>query len=437
MKKYMMRKCALLIGILLFLKISMVFGQGIHSMPFTAPTDSTIGKPCPDVEITHIFNYPQNNAKISDFKGKILIIDFYTTHCRGCILSFPKYDSLQKEFGDKIQILLCTSEPEDAVRKLFSRIQGLKNIHLASVVSDTILRNIFKHRLVPHVVVIDKEGIVRAVTYGIDRKDIEGLLAGKEINLPVKKDMLSFDPDNPQMINDYNYYGKKDHFYFYSYIAPFTMATAPPRGIVKDSMGNIIRIQLPATLQSIYKMAYGKGDVFNNSRILLDFKDSSSFKEVNFEKGINCYTYDLILHPGWPVSKAHKFMQSQLDAFFNLRSSMQKENVKCLVLKRVSPDINKLLPKGGNGHGGRIGQIIIFKNVAWWNVVNSINWGMVPTPPPLQIVDKTNINPYQKVDIAINTDFADMEKVNQSLRKYGLVLSVESLPMDVIVLKDK
>ncbi|TAM95922.1 MAG: redoxin domain-containing protein [Chitinophagaceae bacterium] len=437
MKKSIMPQRWLLIGILIFFRLNVACSQGIHSMPFVAPTDPAIGKPCPDVELSHIINYPESQARISDFKGKILIIDFYTTHCRGCILSFPKYDSLQKEFGDKIQILLCTGEPEDAVRKLFSRIQGLKNIHLASVVSDTVLRNIFKHRLVPHVVVIDKEGIVRAVTYGINKKDIEDLLAGREINLPVKNDMLDYNPETPQMINDYNYYGRKDHFYFYTYLAPFNITTSPPRGIVKDSLGNIIRIELPATIQSIYKMAYGKGDQFNNSRIWMHFKDASSFKKVDWDKGINCYTYELILHPGWPASKAYKFMQSQLDAFFNLRSSMQKENVKCLVLKRISPDISKLLTKGGKAYGERIGKTLIFKNAAWWIIVNSINWGMVPTPPPLQIVDKTNINPYQKVDIDINTDFADMEEVNQSLRKYGLVLSVESLPMYVIVLKDR
>lgn len=423
----------LLITGLIFFNPLFSGAQGIHSLPFMPPTDPTIGKPCPDVELNSIINYPQSKASISDFRGKILIIDFYTTHCRGCILSFPKYDSLQREFGDKIQVLLCTHESQEAVRKLFNKYESLRDLHLASVVSDTVLANIFYHRTYPHVVLLDSKGIVRAVTNEVNQKDIEDLLVGDSINLPVKKDAwVTYNPEAPQLISDYQYYGQ-NHFYFYSYIAPLTIATAPAVGIEKDKQGNIRRIIVNGYIETLYKRAYGKNDNFNSSRIILDFKDSTSFKKVNLDKGINCYTYDLILNPAWQAEKAYKYMQSQLDAFFNVRSHEEIKKVKCWVIESSDSSKDKLRSKGEKAGAQMVGKILKFRNGGWWNVIRCINWDLAI--PPYQIVDKTGIDPNEKVDININTDFTDFEAVKKSLMPYGLSLSVEYLPMTVIVLK--
>ena len=64
----------------------------------------TIGQQVPDVLIKTILNYnttdgPATSAKVSDFRGKLLIIDFWATWCTSCIYKFPELDQLQDEFA--------------------------------------------------------------------------------------------------------------------------------------------------------------------------------------------------------------------------------------------------------------------------------------------------------------------------------------------------
>ncbi|MGH7238435.1 MAG: hypothetical protein ACREHG_00045, partial [Candidatus Saccharimonadales bacterium] len=349
--------------------------------------------------------------------------------------SFPKYDSLQREFGDKIQVLLCTSASATEVRNLFNRVEALRKLHLASVVSDTVLSGIFKHRTVPHVVLIDQSGLVRAVTYGVNRKDIKAVLAGRPVHLLVKRDGgPSYDSENPQIISDYQYYHRTDHFYFDSYIAPLTVPTAPGQLNEKDNEGNITRRIFQGSIQQLYRIAYGNTDEYNTTRVLLDFRKASSFRTVDQDSGTNCYTYDLIMHPGWPPAKAYGYMQRQLDDFFSVHSSEKKKRIKCFILKRV--DVTKpLFSDNEKANVQKINKVIKFKQLKWWWLMNCIN-GVLVTPP-LQIVDETGIDAGQKVTVTIDTDFNDLNVVNQSLKPYGLKMTVGYRRMDVIVLKDR
>src|SRR5215510_11038341 len=71
-----------------------------------------IGEHIPDIELRKLINYKSDKAKLSDFKGKSIILDFWTTYCSNCIFSFPKMDSLQNRFKNDLQIILIT--PQDS-----------------------------------------------------------------------------------------------------------------------------------------------------------------------------------------------------------------------------------------------------------------------------------------------------------------------------------
>src|SRR5260221_11561119 len=65
-----------------------------------------VGKPFPNFLLENVQYYTQNKVSLEDFRGKWLILDFWNEHCPSCISSFPKMDLMQKEFGEKIQIML-------------------------------------------------------------------------------------------------------------------------------------------------------------------------------------------------------------------------------------------------------------------------------------------------------------------------------------------
>lgn len=53
-------------------------------------------------------DFDGNKVDVSDFKGKVVMIDFWETWCKPCISSFPTLDKLQKEYPQKFKVLAVT-----------------------------------------------------------------------------------------------------------------------------------------------------------------------------------------------------------------------------------------------------------------------------------------------------------------------------------------
>lgn len=84
-------------------------------------------------------NYKSRTATLNDFKDKLVIFSFWSTHCGACIALFPKEDSLQQEFTNDIQIILVTYEPEDIVKSFLKKRQQKNKsaVGLPIIVEDT------------------------------------------------------------------------------------------------------------------------------------------------------------------------------------------------------------------------------------------------------------------------------------------------------------
>src|SRR5690606_8448331 len=104
------------------------------------------------------------------------------------IATFPKLESLQKEFDTEIQILLVNShDPKyDSEMKIKSTLELNRNRtgfypSLPIPIHDIILNSYFPHRSVPHQVWISSEGRVVAITRSKDvtKKNIQAFLKGK------------------------------------------------------------------------------------------------------------------------------------------------------------------------------------------------------------------------------------------------------------------
>ena len=129
-------------------------------------TPLKIGDLVPDITINNIINYKTTSAKLSDFKGKLLILDFWATWCAPCVSMIPRMDSLQKQFDSKIQFLSITSQNAAVVESFRTKLQKQKNAvySLPEVLEDKTLRGMFPHSTLPHYVWIDQRGVVREIT---------------------------------------------------------------------------------------------------------------------------------------------------------------------------------------------------------------------------------------------------------------------------------
>jgi thiol-disulfide isomerase/thioredoxin len=132
-----------------------------------------IGEKVPDIALDHMINSAGNIKKLSDYKSRLIILDFWATWCHWCIAAFPNADSLQHKFGDKMQFLLVNSiennDDEKKVKEFYKkRLATDKDFKLPSVYLEPVLSKMFPHRLLPYEVWI-KDGVVIALT---DQDDI-------------------------------------------------------------------------------------------------------------------------------------------------------------------------------------------------------------------------------------------------------------------------
>src|SRR5699024_8057259 len=108
------------------------------------------GQRCPDVTLRNIIKYDSSEANLSDFKGKLVILDFWALHCTGCSAALREMESLQKLLGKRIQIIMINKESKKVTENFFEKLGTSKTPDLPFVTGYTVLSKLCPHLLVPH-----------------------------------------------------------------------------------------------------------------------------------------------------------------------------------------------------------------------------------------------------------------------------------------------
>ncbi len=223
-----------------------------------------IGKLSPEFYLSDIKYYSEKNASSEDFRGRWLILDFWSSSCVSCIKSFPKINSLRKQFNNKIEFILIGYN-DDHIELLFEKFKKKFELQLP-VVYDTNLFKVFEIPSVPHIVWIDNNGIIKAITtsHELTTDNLQSFLTGDQLNLAVKDNKISMDEkskafyyDKPLLINGNG--GNDTKFLFRSLLTPMNikeMPFMPAENIEAARMKNMLQVTgMP--LSWLYKMAYG------------------------------------------------------------------------------------------------------------------------------------------------------------------------------------
>ncbi len=145
-----------------------------------------VGKPMPDFKLTDVHYYKKKRATLADFKGQWLIMDFWNQYCGVCLASQPRMDTLQKKFAGRVQVLLIGYtgsqyihvSNDKSIRKLYERNRIENKLSLA-IAFDSLLMHAYRIKPTPYIIVIDPDGIVRAITTRITVKSLDDLIAGR------------------------------------------------------------------------------------------------------------------------------------------------------------------------------------------------------------------------------------------------------------------
>src|SRR5258708_272471 len=413
-----------------------------------------IGDKIPEVVLESMKNYPGTKAKLSDFKGKLVILDFWSTLCAPCIAAFPKMESLQNEFGDKIQVLLVTNNSLSLVNGLCKRSPIAKKTNLPFVTGNTQLYELFPHTSEPYHVWIDENGTVKALTHGYNTtsEHIADFLRNKNIELPVRLDLVDWDDEDYRSLLQEGH-GRQWEYLQYSsilmnHIPGINISTEGP---VTDSISSkMIGLKmLNIDIKSLYQDAYS-GTIpgfltYWDDRIILEVphpesyiipKDGSKMDEW-VKKNLFCYELRIKAAASWTCppdttyARLRKIFREDLERYF-FKATPEKRTLKCWVLVRTANE-NKLKTSGGN---------VIFDETKNGNIIRNFpvrdflayimleNRG-VNTPP---VVDETGYT--GNVDMDINCSLDDIPHLRKELAKYGLGLIEAERQIDVLVLRE-
>ena len=400
-----------------------------------------IGDTVPDITINNIINYKNSSAKLSDFKGKLLILDFWATWCAPCIGMIPRMDSLQKAFEGQVVFLPVTYQAANVVEPFLAKLQEKKPFNLPDVIGDKVLHAMFPHRSLPHYVWISPEGKVLAITSydQVTTERIKGAIAGKSQQLITKEEMkpVAYDPKKPLFIELNG--GSGSSLKYHRLISNFTEGLWPGYKFYKDSVDMKISVRNQSLL-NIYTLAYGEGQKFlNTNKVILEVKDPASFysnKEGNeylrWMREGNVYCYELII-PEVASGTAFTAMREDLSLFFtNYQVSIERRNVPCIVLETI--DKNIVASKGGKPVNQMNRSGALLQNGNWNHFIGRLD-DYYLQQSKLPLLDATGITGF--VDMEIKADMLDPESINKALIPYGLSLKPANRIVEMLVIKEK
>lgn len=113
-----------------------------------------------------------NSVKLSDFKGKVVILDFWATWCPPCRAEIPHFIGLQEKYGKQGLVVVGVSVDEGGPEVVSSFVKANK-INYPIVLGDLDVAQLYDATEgIPTTFVIDRTGNIVAKHLGFTDSDI-------------------------------------------------------------------------------------------------------------------------------------------------------------------------------------------------------------------------------------------------------------------------
>lgn len=413
-----------------------VEAQALHSLQ-----PITVGDPVPDIAFRPLLNSPQKVLRLSDFRGKMVILDFWATWCSSCLGHLPEMDSLQKAYKDKLQVIMVnTTKTGDTPARIAQFLEKWKkrypDFDLPIVVGDSIADRLFPHRLIPHYVWIGENGKVRAITAAdkVNGLNIQRMISRDVSTLPQKED---WDMKKPLFLNSDV---AMHHMIHYSILLKGKIDGLPAGNHRDEKGGKVYRWAITNTpLLKMYELIIRHiFPEFNARRLILDVKDSSAlspeFRHTDKTSWYqqHLYSYDQRV-PYEKADSLYQYMLLGLNQYSGYVGKVETRTVPCLVLVQTeegedSSSQGQSQFPGDRSSEVRLDDVSMPYLAAWLDSHITLD---------LPVIDGTSSPENMDVIFDPGTNFSDLADIRRQLAHYHLDLVKALRRLPVFVLKDK
>lgn len=408
-----------------------------------APGRPVAGRPCPDFVLEDVSYFRSPRAALADFRGRWLILDFWTRRCPSCIAGFAKMNRLQQQFGEDIQFMLVgrrEAEYATDISKVYERYRDKMQLQLASAYSTDLFVS-WQVTAVPYLLIIDPQGVVRAVTDGRDMTEekLQALLEGGNPAFFYNEN-IPFDPS--RLLLEEGNGGTADDLLYRSILARWRGGRQYlPTAVRVDPEADDTRFQAAGLLlRWLYNYAYFGQPMWRFEdplygrvwqRPLLEIADPSAF-DYDFVNLTGLYSYSVTVPPG-KGDQQHlmNIMQRDLRDGFGYEVAVQSRQMPYWRLTATETARSGLKTRGPVGETVQDFVGFSFHDVPVGKVLAAIQGYHQDEPP---FIDETGI--VGNIDLTIEVVMTDFAAVRQALRVHGLQLEPAAQPMTVLVITD-
>lgn len=390
-----------------------------------------IGDRFPSINIDHVLYTYDNKLNTQRLNNKYVILEFGTTYCGPCMASFKKMNLLKKIYGDRLDFYMVTPQKMNDVQRFLSHQKLDSLIYVPIITQDTVLKNTFRHVAIPHLVWINTNGKIVAVTNHeyLNQQNIDLFLSQDKLNWPIKWDfpydtnhnMLIFNPINFQKIN-------RPTRFFYSVISNHMEGVLKAADIRKDTINNeIVVTGRNLSLINIYlrHLCRNLNSNLFASQIMFDGIDSNIiFYQPNFSTRTewdirNSYSYEFVFPLDFSMERINNTILKQFDVYLNYNVSLEVLKRPCWVLYHNE---NKLNAKG-HPKARKIDGLL-----------RSIN--RIYNHKPIVLSDNFDKNLLNNLHFLLDiNDYDNLSSINKSLAPYGLNIREQDYEIETLIFR--
>lgn len=414
-----------------------------------------VGKPMPDFALQHVTHWRLPTASLQDFRGKWLVLDFWAAFCLPCMKSFPKINSLQEQFKDRIQFVLVGKYGKYAgsdlqeTKEMYEKLRERWGLNLVAAYDEDGALSSQQLGIwsVPFYIYIDDEGIVRAMGQGenLTEERLQSLLDQGDLPAdPSPRGLHSeFDPSELILVDGNG--GENSNFLLRSVLAPSSSPPYAARMEAQQLDGKSTFQVAGVGLSMLYRYAYAGQPVIGGiddplygemyPELVLEIDDPSPFM-VDGESTEGRFAYSVSVGGGEEMDKRQLMekMQSDLKIYFGYDVEIEARPIPYWALVTLTEQSQNNLRSSG---GDSAYPVATYAGFTLENAPVQMLLSIIHSyhgHKGLPFVDETGID--HNVDVTVDALMPEFDEVREALRAVGLDLVKKKRSMSAIVIRD-